>query len=161
MSKQTGFTLIELLVVVLIIGILAAVAVPQYEKAAAKARLAEFVLQARALRDALRMYRLANGANAVLVSDLDIWDSVRAGSAGRTEVAMLGTREFYDQGGHYIRTNIKLPGYDTWTCDFHWAGTLGFCYVYSEKGARLAKSLGWPKLNLGTAYHIGEDWSKN
>ena len=61
MKNKQAFTLIELLVVVLIIGILAAVAVPQYQKAVEKARLTQHIVTIRALYDALERYRLANG----------------------------------------------------------------------------------------------------
>lgn len=69
-----GFTLIELLVVVLIIGILAAVAVPQYQKAVKKARFAEVKTQINTLMRAIDMYILEHGDVPITFSmdDLDI-----------------------------------------------------------------------------------------
>ena len=55
-----AFTLIELLVVVLIIGILAAVAVPQYQKAVRKARIAEAKVILKQLTDAQDVYFLSH-----------------------------------------------------------------------------------------------------
>ena len=55
-----GFTLIELLVVVLIIGILAAIALPQYTKAVERARMAEAVQVLGDLATAESIYFMQN-----------------------------------------------------------------------------------------------------
>ena len=60
----SGFTLIELLVVVLIIGILSAIALPQYTKAVERSRIAEARLILDSMYKAYRLCVLANGENA-------------------------------------------------------------------------------------------------
>ena len=67
-----GFTLIELLVVVLIIGILAAIALPQYRKAVEKSRATQALTLLDAVSRAENIYYLANGKYTTDLAALDI-----------------------------------------------------------------------------------------
>lgn len=82
-KKNAGFTLIELLVVVLIVGILSAVALPQYQAAVEKARVARMLPLFKNIQLAREAYKLANGMNT---ADLDLLD-IEVNYKSKTETA--------------------------------------------------------------------------
>lgn len=72
--NNKGFTLIELLVVVLIIGILSAIALPQYTKAVEKSRASEAQAWLADFVTGQALYKTANGkyCTAAKVDDMDV-----------------------------------------------------------------------------------------
>ena len=100
MKNKHAFTLIELLVVVLIIGILASVALPQYQKAVEKARMSEAISNVRAIVRAQQLYFLANGRYA-LINEMDQLSVEIPGSAVQTEGSRIQTHHFiYSSAGN-------------------------------------------------------------
>ena len=156
--SKAAFTLIELLVVVLIIGILAAVAVPMYQKAVFKAHMAEAFTNLKTLADAVQVCELAHNGKVILsenpcvdVDNLDI--ELGEKKDGRFETDSFLYR--VDRGGlNDLDTvaNALYKKYDVCLC-IHDDGSMA---VGADQGCTMGGEI-VPSFSVNTALGIEDD----
>ncbi|HEX2974087.1 MAG TPA: prepilin-type N-terminal cleavage/methylation domain-containing protein [Tepidisphaeraceae bacterium] len=136
-KAKRGFTLVEILIVVIILGILAAIVIPQFSGASQEAKTSSLVSTLQTLRSQILLYKLQHSDSLPDITTK--WDALTATS---TDPAAPG-KTF----GPYMQAAPKNPlnGLDTVTnatvtvdADTgvaSWSGTAtGFVYDYGTSG---------------------------
>ena len=139
--RKSGFTLIELLIVIVVLGILAAIVVPQFTDASTDAKTSSLVSNLQTIRSQVQMYKIQHsgalpGAGTASVSDAMTKYTTSAGALAATQAPGTGVY------GPYLQAVPKNP--------FNDLATIG------EDGTVGDNATGW-ELNTTTgAFHADD-----
>lgn len=108
MTRTKGFTLVELMVVILIVGILAAVAIPLMQGRIDKAKWSEANATAGTIRTAIRAYAAETSiATAQGLASNDLSDATTQAALGFSSTDLAGT---YFDPACYTITSVNANG---------------------------------------------------
>ena len=133
--RNKGFTLIEILIVVIILGILAAIVIPQFANASTSAKLSAIQSTAQSLRSQVALYKLQH--NDVMPSAANFWTLMTTTTDVNGNAVAAGTANSYGPYMQSVPTNplnnssalidsagALYPGSATGSC--------GWAYDYSS-----------------------------
>lgn len=151
--NNNGFTLIELLVVVLIIGILAAVAVPQYQKAVDSTKIKMVIANIQAIRRAENLYKIENGSYTLNFEELALDLPIKSIGQEKRDITLLDGRQYNlgnSSGSWHVVGGMSSPSIaiyaafenETWLC---------YPRVYA-RSKRICKMLGCAADKLDEQY---------
>jgi general secretion pathway protein G len=108
-TVQKGFTLVEILIVVIILGILAAIVIPQFTNASQDARRSNMISQLQTLKSQIALYKLQHNDNPppVAAAGTSFWDDYmcRMTNSDHTAAAAAGAGVY----GPYFPEALKNP----------------------------------------------------
>ena len=121
-QRNKGFTLVEILIVVIILGILAAIVIPQFTNASTDARRNSLTSQLQTLRSQLELYKLQHRDTAPTLANF--WTAMTT-KTNESGAAPTGTEDSF---GPYLQNVSVNPLTNQSTVAATASATTGWVY---------------------------------
>ena len=137
MRNKKGFTLVEILIVVVILGILAAIVIPQFTDASTQSKVSSCLSTLKSLRSQIELYKIQHNDNpptmgalgATFIDQMENYSSVAGVTAAAKDPAALPNPIIY---GPYVQDMPVNPWSDSETLAAADGGTVGWVYIEAE-----------------------------